>query len=531
MSRFPRAIRTLLVCTGFLLTAVAVVGVRAADTDIDPNNPLPSKHKASASDLLRQRILEAESGQRDNIGHAPKTQTLLGPDLSDREKALQVLNRTSYGPRPGEVEKVVELGYKEWVKRQLTPDSIDDSECDAAVAKRYPWTKMNINEVYDKYASDKQSRKELYKGLPDSCLYRAVMSKRQFKEVMVDFWRNHFCIDQPHTDEKSRSWTSVDYEEQVIRKNVFGKFKMMLFESARHPAMLEYLDQELSKKGEWNENYAREVMELHTLGADKGYTDRDVLELSKVLTGWRYNKSYHFEFDKAWHQPGPKFWLGRQVAEGYNGGELCLYTLATHKNTATFIATKLVRYLVNDNPPPNLVAQVASVFMESQGDLPKVYAAILNSPEFMKRENYRAKFKTPYWFAVSALRSTDAQVASLDETAKVIGTMGEPVYECPDPTGFFDQAERWMDSGVLTKRWDYGLNLARGGVGGVSIPPTFVNRYSGLKPEDLEVKLIEDLIGGDVGDRELHVLHEAAAQNDMPQMLGIVLGSPSFQQK
>ena len=211
-----------------------------------------------------------------------------------------------YGPRPGEVEKVVELGYKAWIKEQLNPDSIDDSECDAAVAKQFPWTKMNINEVYDKYAEDKETRRIVYTGLPDSCLYRAIMSKRQFKEVMVDFWRNHFCVDQPHNDEKSRSWTDVDYEENVIRKNAFGKFKMMLWDSARHPAMLEYLDQELSKKHEENENYAREVMELHTVGADKGYTDKDVAELAKVFTGWRYNKSYHFEFDKSWHRAGPE---------------------------------------------------------------------------------------------------------------------------------------------------------------------------------------------------------------------------------
>ena len=169
---------------------------------------------------------------------------------------------------------------------------------------------MNINQMYDKYAEDKENKSASTRAFPTAVSIARSMSKRQFKEVMVDFWRNHFCIDQPHTNEKSRSWTAVDYEENVIRKHVFGKFKQMLFASARHPAMLEYLDQELSKKGEWNENYAREVMELHTLGADHGYTDKDVLELSKVLTGWRYNKSYHFEFDKAWHQPGPKYWLG-----------------------------------------------------------------------------------------------------------------------------------------------------------------------------------------------------------------------------
>jgi uncharacterized protein (DUF1800 family) len=169
---------------------------------------------------------------------------------------------------------------------------------------------MTITKIQENYYEDKDTRRTLYEGLPDSVLYRAVYSKREFKEMVVDFWRNHFAIDQPREGEKSRSWTSVDYEENVIRKYAFGKFKQMLFASATHPAMLEYLDQQLSKANEWNENYAREVMELHTLGADRGYTDRDVQELSKVLTGWRYDSNYKFSFDPTWHQPVPSIGLG-----------------------------------------------------------------------------------------------------------------------------------------------------------------------------------------------------------------------------
>ncbi len=146
MAWFPRALKTVSICAALTLSCFTTVGARGDDS-VDPNNPDIVKHKSSGSDLLRQRILEAESGQRDNIGHAPKSQTLIGPDLSDREKALQAMNRMSYGPRPGEVDKVVELGWKQWVKQQLNPESIDDSECDAEVAKRFPWTKMNINEV------------------------------------------------------------------------------------------------------------------------------------------------------------------------------------------------------------------------------------------------------------------------------------------------------------------------------------------------------------------------------------------------
>src|SRR6185437_6086481 len=138
-----------------------------------------------------------------------------------------------------------------------------------------------------------------------------------------------------------------------------------LFASARHPAMLEYLDNKLSKKNEWNENYAREIMELHTLGADRGYTNRDVQELSKVLTGWRYDDQFHFKFDASWHQPGPKYWQGMSIPEGYNGGELAIYTLAMDRRTADFISEKLLKYLVNDNPPQVLIKKVAAVFRES----------------------------------------------------------------------------------------------------------------------------------------------------------------------
>src|SRR5947209_6329747 len=152
----------------------------------------------------------------------------------------------------------------------------------------------------------------------------------------------------------------------------------MLFASAKHPAMLEYLDNQYSKAGNWNENYARELMELHTLGADRGYGNEDVKELSKILTGWHYNKDYQFEFYAEWHQPGIKHWLGYNIPQGYEAGEQTLNYLATHRYTAEFISMKLVRYLVNDNPPPALVKKVAGVFKETDGDLPKMYAAIIN---------------------------------------------------------------------------------------------------------------------------------------------------------
>jgi uncharacterized protein (DUF1800 family) len=516
-----------------LLTALVIVPAPLFAADSDTINAPPLEHKKlSPEDALRIRIMESQAGLRTNIAKAPHSETIVGPNLEDREKVEQAVNRMSFGARPGEVDAIINNGgWETWAKQQLNPDSIDDSEVDQAVAKRYPWTKMGVEKIHDEYYEEKDNRRILYEGLPDSVLYRAIFSKREFKEMVVDFWRNHFAIDQPHDQEKSRSWSAVDYEENVIRKYAFGQFKQMLFASATHPAMLEYLDQQLSKKGEWNENYAREVMELHTLGADRGYTDRDVQELSKILTGWRYNDSYHFAFDASWHQPGNKYWLGMTIPEGYKGGEKALYTLATHKNTAEFISLKLCRYFVNDNPPDALVKRVATVFHDSEGDLPKVYAAIIFSPEFMSRENYRAKFKTPFQFAVSALRTTNASVESLNSTARTVANMGEEIYECADPTGYRDVAESWMDAGVLTKRWDYAWALMRGSIGGVTVPQSFLDHYNNMKPEDLETRLIEDIVGGEVGDREIKSLQAAAADKDTPRMISILMGGPSFQQR
>jgi uncharacterized protein (DUF1800 family) len=295
--------------------------------------------------------------------------------------------------------------------------------------------------------------------------------------------------------------------------------------------MLEYLDNKLSYANNWNENYAREVMELHTVGVDKGYRDIDVQELSKALTGWTYNGKYEFVFNEKEHQPGYKYWLGQKLPQGFEGGVQALRYLATAPATADFISLKLCRYFVNDNPPQALLHKVSSVFRSTQGDLPKMYMAIFESPEFMSRENYRCKFKTPNQFIVSALRATQAKIDNAQRSVTVLRNMGEPIYDCPDPTGYFDAAERWMDAGVLTSRWQFAWDLCRGSEDGVSITDSFANRYKSLKPAEAEQKMIEDLLEGEVGDRELAALKDSADSADIPRMMSIVLGSPSFQQR
>jgi uncharacterized protein (DUF1800 family) len=459
----------------------------------------------------------------------PKAKTLVGPELTDREKVIQVLNRLSFGPRPGEVDAVLNNGgWQNWIKEQMDPSKIDDSAADKDITRRFRWSgKANIMEFKKAcpQTQEKNPKANLEGELPEYVLIRAVESKRQFNEVMVEFWRNHFCVDMPDK-EKSRSWTAGHYEEQVIRKNVFGKFKTMLYASATHPAMLEYLDNQLSHVNSWNENYAREVMELHTVGADVNYGNDDVRELSKALTGWQYNESYQFVFNAKEHQPGPKYWLSMTLPEGQGGGEMALKALCESQECANFISLKLCRHLVNDNPSPALIKSVAAVFKKTDGDLPKVYDAIINSPDFMSRENFRCKFKTPFDFTVSALRATNATVDNAHDVVHVIGKMGQPIYNCPDPTGYRFVAESWMDSGVLTSRWDFAWNLVRDQVNGVDVPEALLAKYKSLDSQKMEAAMAQDFVGGDIGDVE-----KKMDVTEAPRMLSILLGSPSFQQQ
>ena len=519
--------------------ALAVgAGSSARAEEIDQNDPAlrkAGKGKMTPEQLVKIRIAELEGGAMNDLLKTPDTVTLVGPPLSDREKVVHVFNRLAFGPKQGDIDETTKIGWDKWIKAQLEPEKIDDAKLDALVSKRYSTilgkSMMQLSNDYADRDDKRKKQVEYRRDLREMVLVRSVMSNRQFKEVMCEFWRNHFCVDTPDNDETARAYTAPDYEEKVIRKHVFGDFKMMLFDSARHPCMLEYLDNFKSRANNWNENYAREVMELHTLGADRFYNENDVLELSKVLTGWTYNDKFEFEFRSNWHQPGNKTVLGSQIKPGYDGGELALYGLATHRGTADFIAFKLCRYLVNDNPPASLVSKVASTFRSSNGNLPKTYAAIINSPEFLQRANYRAKFKTPFEFTASALRITGASVDDGNATINTLAKMGQPIYLSKDPTGYYDQAEAWRDAGVLTSRWDYTWKLLTGRIAGVKVSSDFLKSFSGLKDKALIDKLTDNLIGSDIGSRTLDMLRKAANEGKLEEMISIVMGSPSFQQQ
>ena len=495
------------------------------------------KSKINSANAGKLRMLELMAGSRTKAGASVNAANLTGPPLDQREQVIHALNRLGFGPKPGEVDDILAVGgakaWEVWAGYQIDPASIDDSALESEMNRRFPWLKMSVQDIKKAYpiGEDYESNPQLRKELPESIVMRASMSNRVFAELMYEFWRNHFCVNQPKENFPTRSWTVPHYEEHVIRGKAFGKFKDMLYASATHPAMLDYLDNAISKKNAWNENYARELMELHTLGVDRYYNENDVIELSKVLTGWTYGPDLSFTFRENWHQPGTKTWMKTTVPAGKEGGEAALHFLAKHPGTASFIAEKLCRYLVNDNPPKALVTKVAAKFRATDGDLPSVYWEIITSPEFQSRANYRAKFKTPFEFTVSALRNTNAKIDNADESCKLLAKMGQPIYDCDDPTGYYDQAESWMDSGVLTTRWDYAWNLVRGSIAGVSVPEDYYGRYDQLSVEETRQLMVDDIVGSEIGDRTRTVIGEAAAKGDKPRMLSVILGSPDFQQQ
>jgi uncharacterized protein (DUF1800 family) len=323
--------------------------------------------------------------------------------------------------------------------------------------------------------------------LQQAKLLRAVYGERQLLEVMTDFWFNHFNI---YLNKDADQYLVTAYEREVIRAHALGKFKELLVATAQSPAMLFYLDNWLSmgpkspqavaanrgKPGQagsgLNENYGRELMELHTLSVNGGYTQHDVTELARVLTGWTIQpleQGAAFQFDAKKHDPGDKVVLGQTMAEnGQNEGLQVLDMLAHHPNTARFIARKLALRFVSDDPPTPLVDRLAQKFLATDGDIREVLRTLFKSPEFWSVKAYRAKVKTPLEFVVSSLRATGTDLSNPAPLLATLAKMGMPVYQMVPPTGYSMTASTWMNSEALIDRMNYALALSNGQVGGTN---------------------------------------------------------------
>jgi uncharacterized protein (DUF1800 family) len=412
-------------------------------------------------------------------------------------------------------------------------------------------------------------------------LLRETYSERQFEEVMTDFWLNHFNV---FIGKGMDRYFLTAYERDVIRPHTLGKFEDLLVATAESPAMLFYLDNWLSvgpnsekasgvaasasrrrkasaprkpgKRVGLNENYGRELMELHTLGVNGGYTQKDVTEVARVFTGWTLKpprEGAEFTFDERMHDPGEKIVLGHRIKyRGKKEGLEVLHILAHHPSTAKLIATKLAQRFVSDSPPPTLVDRMARTFLKKDGDIREVLKTMLDSPEFWSEDDYRAKVKTPLEFVVSALRVTQADITDARPLTQQLQRMGMPLYGMQPPTGYSMKAETWVNSSALLERMNFALALSAGRLKGVRVDSEqwLVREAVSLPVEAPASQQTLDalescLLAGEVSEQTHRTI---AARLDDPEIsqrrlddpargpnvsliAGLLLGSPDFQRR
>ena len=487
--------------------------------------------------------------------------------LTEDQKILHLLNRITFGPRPGDIAQVKELGIDRFIDDQLHPETIDDSEL-ARRLEVLPTQRMAPAELYQFYppqqvaeqrANDKNAPpifgrpQQMLGELVQQKLVRAVSSNRQLQEVLTDFWYNHFNV---FAQKEAAQWFVTAYERDVIRPRALGKFRDLLLATAQSPAMMYYLDNWLSsspdsrqprppgpirpqnrqppatspgansrppqsvmpatgadqnagmmarKEGDQNppsamrspqspapnpqppprpparkpginENYARELMELHTLGVNGGYTQKDVQEVARCLTGWTIDRPFQgggFVYRPWMHDDGAKTVLGVNITPGggFNDGLRVIEILSKHPSTARFIAKKLCQRFVSDDPSAQLVERVAQVFLKTEGDIREVVRAIVTSAEFNSPAVFRAKIKSPLEFAASTIRALDGDTNGAPALHDWIRRMGEPLYQFAFPTGYGEDSAKWVNTGVFFNRINYAVALANNQINGTRYDP------------------------------------------------------------
>jgi len=415
--------------------------------------------------------------------------------------------------------------------------------------------------------------------LVEGKLLRAIYSDRQLQEVMTDFWFNHFNV---FIGKGADRYLLTSYERDVFRPHALGKFEDLLVATAQSPAMLFYLDNWLSvgpnsdvangipkrsskelkqrvrnkgqtsqshgKRNGLNENYGRELMELHTLGLNGGYTQQDVTEVARVFTGWTLKQPKQggsFTFQERTHEPGEKIVLGHRIKpKGEKEGMQVLHILAHHPSTAKFVCTKLAMRFVSDDPPQPLVDRMAQTFLKKDGNIREVLKTMLDSPEFWAPDAYRAKVKTPLEFVVSALRASGAEVTDAMPIARQLQNMGMPLYGMQPPTGYSMKADAWVNSSALLGRMNFALALSSGKVKGVQVD---FEQAPGRNddPQQTLAALENSLLAGDVSKQTHDVitarlqdskisrrkLDDPARPPNNALIAGLLLGSPEFQRR
>ena len=630
-------------------------------------------------------FLLAAPGKADKGAESSSPKVLKGlpiVSLTEDEAILHALNRLGFGPRPGDLDRVKEMGLQKWIEQQLHPNSIDDSALQARL-ERFPTLKMSSAQLLNEFPEPKLAAKregvtvEEYRKeqqeqmrsavqsardsaqmsetdvqkadamhMPDfesvdndlsanpgkqkgqgkgqgaigdrmfnyeqihlpqrivaelsmAKMTRAVYSERQLKEVMVDFWYNHFNV---FAAKGADRWLITEYERDAIRPHAMGKFRDLLEATAKSPAMLFFLDNWLSadpvawqrlqaqmeerramremRAGPFggarfpsgpppnadpndpnggakpkqqrglNENYGRELMELHTLGVDGGYTQDDVINVAKAFTGWSIRqprRDPEFFFEERLHDTSVKTVLGHTIkAGGMRDGEEVLDILARDPHTAHHISEELAQRFVSDAPPPALVDRMAQTFLKTDGDIREVLRTMIYSPEFWSKDAYQTKIKTPFELVASATRAVGAQVDVPLALVQWTSRIGQPLYQCEPPTGYSDKADAWVNTGALLSRMNFSLALTASRIRGAQVDiDSLFGGETGVDPKATLSRAIDVILGGDASPETRATLEK---QMEDPQILqatlddkvkdvnvsmiaGLVLGSPEFQRR
>ena len=529
------------------------------------------------------------------------------PSTADDRTIVHVLNRIGFGPSPGDVARVREIGLAAYIGQQLNPSSLTDSAISTRLAEFKTLSMSTRDLAREYYIPSQMQRRETQRAqaaaaanpdmqmqperraqngqqgervvmteLMQQKILRAAYSERQLEEVMVDFWFNHFNVFAGKG--ASRAFLP-EYERDAIRPHVLGSFRELLGAVAESPAMLFYLDNWLSadpksagrimearrrptraeafgerprgrapvgdqgttsrpdrrqrvpRRNGLNENYARELMELHTLGVDGGYTQKDVQEVARAFSGWTIvqpRQGGAFRFEPRIHDTGEKVVLGHTIGAGggKEDGEQVLDVLAKHPSTARFIATKLARRFVSDEPPMALIDRAARRFAETNGGIREVVRTIVTSPEFFAPEHYRAKIKTPLEFVVSALRATDAEVTNGVAVANTLRQLGMPLYFSQPPTGYADTADAWVNTGALVNRMNFAVALVNQGIRGVRVD---IGRLAGGVNADVaRQRLVTRVLRDDLSQATRDTLRKGA---EVRQIAALTIGAPEFQRR
>jgi uncharacterized protein (DUF1800 family) len=415
----------------------------------------------------------------------------LAVEPESNRQVLHVLDRLGFGPTPADVRHVTAIGIERYIAEQLDPQTIPEPDALTERLAGFETLRLDPIQLFVQYGprlpgggvkpspEENKARREaariIVRQAVEARVLRALHSRRQLEQVMVDFWFNHFNVfAQKGLD---HLWVGA-YEETAIRPHALGRFRDLLGATAHHPAMLFYLDNwENSAPGSkmpngravgLNENYARELMELHTLGVDGGYTQDDVIALARILTGWGLARprmpppdQTGFYFDPTRHDDGDKRFLGRDIADnGAAEGEEALDMLAASPATARHIAFKLAQYFVADTPPGDFVERLAARFRETQGEIGAVLQDLFASREF--RDSVAAKYKTPYQFVLSSARAADLPVRNPRPLLGTMARLGMPLYGCPTPDGYKNTEDAWLSPDATNLRVSFATTLAAG---------------------------------------------------------------------